>query len=220
MKKSRFVSVLLVNAGPTLWDLQGRFGGSADVPLSDEAVARITALAATYRGKIASLCCGPETACREASLLMSPSRPKPRELNDLREPEIGLWQGMLDTELERRYPSCFDSWRTDPASVSIPSGEEWMKASRRLVESLLKEGDRLADGEARHLAVVVRPLAWAELIRVATRRATSDIGGILSGSSDLSPLLLDAHRLRDSLAEAAADPAPRVRRPLQRLLGT
>lgn len=220
MKKSRFVSLVPVMAGPTLWDQQGRLGGDTDLALTPEAIARIHLLATTLRGKLAAICTGPEQACTEAgALLASGTKLKPRKIPGLKDPGIGLWQGMLESELERRYPSCFESWRADPATVSIPSGEEWADASSRLVTSLLKESDRLADGEARHLAVVLRPLAWSELVRLLTKRATSDIPTIL-GSGEEAPVLLDIERARDLVEDGGFRAASLVPRPFQRLLGT
>jgi len=224
MKKSRFVSILLVNAGPTQWDLQHRFGGTTDLPLSQDGIDRIAALGQAFLGKVASVSCGPEEACKQAAAIFSPQRPKPRVVEAFRDPAIGRWQGMLESELERRYPSCFESWRADPATVSIPSGEEWNDASPRLIGAVLKEGDRLGEGEARHMAVVVRPLAWAELVRLATKRATSDISTILAAPDDVGPYLIDVDRLRESIEEGGFSPASLVPRPLQRplkrLLGT
>ncbi len=220
MKKSRFVSLLPIKAGPTPWDAQGRFAGETDLSLTPDAAARISALGATFRGKLAAICTGPEQSCIEGGVLFAGStKPKPRKLESLRDPGIGLWQGMLESELERRYPACFESWKVDPASVSIPSGEEWLHASGRFICELLELSGRLADGEARHLALIVRPLAWAELVRIASKRATADIPAILD-SDDERPMLVDIDRLRDHAEAAGLKAGSLISRPFLRLLGT
>src|SRR5688572_8966169 len=111
--------VLLIQAGPTPWDIEGRLGGRHSLPLQTDAVAWVQQAIeqfsdppiAVYRAK----CNG---ACDEtAKLVATKFNLRPRDHPDLNEIDIGLWQGLTRSELRTRFPTAFVQWERNPVSV-------------------------------------------------------------------------------------------------------
>src|SRR5688500_5823863 len=101
--------VLLIQAGPTPWDIEGRLGGRHSLPLQPDARAWIQQTidqltetpAAVYRAKR-------NEACDEtAKLIAAKFRLRPRDNADLDELDVGLWQGLTRNELRQRFPTAF-----------------------------------------------------------------------------------------------------------------
>jgi len=51
----------------------------------------------------------------------------------LREISHGLWEGKLEAEIEQAYPGELHRWRTQPAEVQMPSGENLQQVWERSV---------------------------------------------------------------------------------------
>lgn len=51
--------------------------------------------------------------------------------DDLREVNYGEWEGVAESEVQRRYPDVFPKWRADPLSVRIPGGETFAELRDR-----------------------------------------------------------------------------------------
>ena len=117
--------LVVVRAGTTDFDLQGRIRGNLDIPLSPGgAVAALTAAhelsaappLALYTSTAA---CAMETATIVAAALRLP----PRRVPNLPNIDQGLWQGMLVEEIRRRQPRLAWHWEADPWKVAPPDGE-------------------------------------------------------------------------------------------------
>lgn len=67
----------------------------------------------------------------------------------LREIHQGEWQGLLVTEIERRYPDLFRRWQEEPLTVTLPGGENIIQMQERVlaaVEDIARQhpGQRVA----------------------------------------------------------------------------
>ncbi|RLS33863.1 MAG: histidine phosphatase family protein [Planctomycetota bacterium] len=134
--------LVVVRAGTTDFDLQGRIRGNLDIPLSPGgAVAALTAAhelsaappLALYTSTAA---CAMETATIVAAALRLP----PRRVPNLPNIDQGLWQGMLVEEIRRRQPRLAWHWEADPWKVAPPDGELVGEACDRVsgaIEKLL-----------------------------------------------------------------------------------
>lgn len=146
--------LLVVRAGTTDYDVQGRIRGNLDLPLTaagrDAAAAAAIRLAASPPAVIyaSPTRCATETAAIIGRLLGI----VPRRAAGLEGLDLGLWQGMLVTELRRRQPRLARHWEEDPWTVVPPEGECPSAARSRV-------GAAIASLVARHprerLAVVV-----------------------------------------------------------------
>lgn len=164
MAKSREVKLLLIRSGPTSWDETGRLSGSADHPLSEAGVASLDALATgIQKGSVVAVLHAPDEASTEtAKRIGRAAGAKLRAKDGLAEVDMGLWEGLLKSDLEDRYPTVYARWVEDPTAVSVPDGEPVLEADARLRAAIAKAIEKCADsGDT--VALVLRPFAWGLL---------------------------------------------------------
>ncbi len=128
------VRLLLVRHGETEWNRQTRFQGQIDVPLNDN-------------GRQQSHSCAEFLKDVEIDFAVSSSMLRPKETaeiilqshksvklelqDDLREISHGLWEGKLEKEIEQEFPGELHRWRTVPANVQMPEGENLQQVQDR-----------------------------------------------------------------------------------------
>lgn len=155
--------VVLIRPGATVYDEQNRVQGALDLPLSDRGRAEVARLAETLPAALDGLApnalyCGPgESVVRTAEAVGKVLGLRPRRLDDLRNLDHGLWQGLQVDEIKRRNLRVFRQWLDDPLTVCPPLGETVESALER-VRAALKPLLKRHQGEAVAL-VVGDPLA-------------------------------------------------------------
>lgn len=177
MARRKVIDILLVQSGPTDWDLQDRISGNADLPLVAGSIAMPSALPdGVSEREIAAVLSAPDEASKvTAAALASRFSARHRVVPTLADLDLGLWQGMTVAELERRYTAAFGQWRGDPRLVVAPEGEQTAEAQERLALELSKAVSRRRSGSL--IVVVVRPLARAILKLVLTHRPITKLWG-------------------------------------------
>jgi broad specificity phosphatase PhoE len=134
--------VILIRPGTTLYDEQNRVQGILDIPLSEkgcaEAVRLAERLAESHPGSaLAALYCGPgESVIRTAEIIGKVLGLRPRRVDDLRNLDQGLWQGLQIDEIKRRNSKLFRQWIEDPRTVCPPHGETIEDAMARIKVAL------------------------------------------------------------------------------------
>jgi broad specificity phosphatase PhoE len=107
---------------------------------------------------LAALYCGPgESVIRTAEAVGKALGLKPRRVDELRNLDQGLWQGLQIEEIRRRNNRVFRQWLDDPMTVCPPLGEPVGDALER-IKSALKPLIRRHQDETLGL-VVGEPLA-------------------------------------------------------------
>lgn len=130
------VRLLLVRHGETEWNRQGRFQGQIDVPLNDN-------------GRDQALKAGEFLQEVAIDFAVSSSLLRPKETAEiilkhhpqinlelqpgLREISHGHWEGKFETEIEQEFPGELQRWRTEPATVQMPKGENLHQVWERSV---------------------------------------------------------------------------------------
>ncbi|MGP0063023.1 MAG: histidine phosphatase family protein, partial [Isosphaeraceae bacterium] len=108
--------VILIRPGATLYDEQNRVQGVLDVPLSERGrgeVVRMAQLLSYSLGdsSMAALYCGPgENVIRTAEIVGKLLGLRPRRINEFRNLDQGLWQGLQIDEIKRRNTKLFRQW--------------------------------------------------------------------------------------------------------------
>jgi broad specificity phosphatase PhoE len=125
--------VYLLRHGAVLHAETRRFIGWLDVPLSDvgrrqcRAQAdrlRTVALSAVYSSDL--------DRSRESGLIIGdPHGLHPRIVGDLREMDMGRWDGLTAEEIERREPAAFRAWMAGVGEFAFPEGEGLDALERR-----------------------------------------------------------------------------------------
>lgn len=117
--------VVLIRPGATLYDEQHRVQGVLDVPLSDRGRAEVEVLAEQLAGlELSALYCGPgESVGRTADVVGKSLGLRPKRVEELRNLDQGLWQGLQVEEIKRRNFKVYRQWIDDPLTVCPPQGE-------------------------------------------------------------------------------------------------
>lgn len=148
-------AIVLLRHGQSVWLAEGRFQGRADTPLSPLgrrqaalAGARLAAPDLPPRlpvpaGEPVAVVHSPlararETAEAVASAFAAAGRPMPRLRPEpgLAEIAQGEWEGLLQREVETRYPAEIAGWRRDPVAVHAPGGESLRDVDARVRAAL------------------------------------------------------------------------------------
>ena len=130
--------VILIRPGATLYDEQNRVQGVLDVPLSERGRGEVERMAQMLSyslgdSSLAALYCGPgENVIRTAEIVGKLLRLRPKRINEFRNLDQGLWQGLQIDEIKRRNTKLFRQWIDDPATICPPLGETVDRAMERI----------------------------------------------------------------------------------------
>jgi len=163
MGKPSGYTIHLLRAGETAWDADSRVVGGTDLPMtdlgSDSVIEAIRAFEPIYPISLV-LTSEEETAQRSAKLLIQSAETKLKSSESLNNIGMGLWEGVLQSELEERCPSAYNQWKEAPERITPPEGESLFDAQDRLVSTIIKLITK-TKGDHPSIALVLRPWAWA-----------------------------------------------------------
>ena len=100
--------VVLIRTGATVYDEQNRVQGILDIPLSARGEAEVAELAEKLAEplagvELAALYCGPgESTLQTAEVIGKALGLRPKRVDELRNLDQGLWQGLQVDEIKRR----------------------------------------------------------------------------------------------------------------------
>jgi broad specificity phosphatase PhoE len=155
-------TLVLVRHGETDWNRERRYQGHADTPLNEAGRRQAHELAELLREEHLSLVyTSPlRRASETARIVAERLGLEARELEALREIDVGDWQGMTVEEVKMRFPERLDvAWRS-----GWPNGETPEELSTRVLPALL-------DLERRHPDERVLGVTHAGPLRVAIAAA-------------------------------------------------
>ncbi|NOZ39652.1 MAG: histidine phosphatase family protein [Planctomycetes bacterium] len=139
------LKLLIIRTGATEYEAQGRVQGTLDIPLSEDGRQQIEQVAEALRaelllkGKIDACYAGPCLATQQsAEILATQLKLKPKTLDDLRNLDHGLWQGMLINDIKVKQPKVYRQWQDHPETVCPPEGESLQVVRDRLQRMLTK----------------------------------------------------------------------------------
>jgi broad specificity phosphatase PhoE len=190
--------LVVIRSGATDYELQGRIRGNLDIPLTPAGVdaAKETARRLAAAPPVALYTSPTTCAIETADVIGDALDLVPRRVPLLVGLDLGLWQGMLVSEIRRRQPRLARHWEEDPWTVVPPDGEPLSAARDRIAQAIAKivarhPGERVA-------VVVPQPLD-----RIIHFLVTGD------GPGDLWEIAAS-----DSAAEELPVPPPAPRLPL------
>jgi phosphoserine phosphatase len=130
------VRLLLVRHGETEWNRQTRFQGQIDVPLNDNGRNQAQK-AGDFLKDVAidfAVSSSMQRPKETAEIILRQHPNMKLDLQDgLREISHGLWEGKLESEIEQEFPGELHRWRTTPAEVQMPEGENLQQVWDRSV---------------------------------------------------------------------------------------
>jgi len=151
-------SLIVIRAGATDFELQGRIRGAVDIPLCPAGVAEAEHAATLLTGSPAVAIYTAEERCavETGHIVGGVVGLKPRAMPQLHNLDQGLWQGLLVEDIRRKQPRLYRQWQDNPWAVAPPDGELLEEACDRVEGALEKILRRHARG--RVVLVVPGPL--------------------------------------------------------------
>lgn len=154
---------MLVRHGRTAWNAEGRFQGWADPPLDDEgrrqATECATSLARELTGReVVRVLSSDRVRALDTASAVALALGLPLTVDaELREVDVGAWEGRTRAEAEARFP---DEYRRWSAGEDIPrgGGETLAEAGRRVaacIERRAPEGGLVVVGHGLSLQAAV-----------------------------------------------------------------
>jgi broad specificity phosphatase PhoE len=137
------VTILLLRHGETAWNLERRFQGRFDSPLTERGAAQARAvgklLAALPEAASAPIVASPQGRARRTAEIILEQRGAPGELrldDRLRELSLGSWDGLTYGDVEKRSPGLFDGDGRYEWYFRSPDGESYDAFARRIADWL------------------------------------------------------------------------------------
>ena len=138
------VQMIVVRAGSTDFDEQGRIKGTLDIPLSEAGQGQVGRLISELHAtKINHVYASPcKSAQQTAESLAADHKLKVKTLDELQNLDHGLWHGKLIDEVRVSQPKVFRQLQDHPETVCPPQGEPVGTAVERirtLISRLLRK---------------------------------------------------------------------------------
>jgi broad specificity phosphatase PhoE len=130
--------LVLVRHGETEWNREGRYQGSADVPLNAVGLRQATALAAQLLSEpIAAVF---SSTLQRACLTALPIA-RAHGLRVLQDPRLneinqGQWEGLRPADIVRQWAELHDRWEREPLAVRLPDGETLEEVQTRVLQAM------------------------------------------------------------------------------------
>ncbi|MBL8744769.1 MAG: histidine phosphatase family protein [Phycisphaerae bacterium] len=207
MARDSKVDVVLVRSGRTDWDDQRRVQGRGDLPLSASGRAGVVSLIAQWSKRFngrtpAVIVSGPdESSLQTAGLWAEALGGKIRTVPELISMNLGLWEGLLESEIRHRFPGACREWEEQPSNIHPPEGESFVEAEAR-VRSALAEVLERANG--RPIFVVCRPIPYAMGVCWLSNRPACDLWKIVEDGPDVTRVELEREHLHQLVEDLKA----------------
>ena len=183
-------TVILIRAGSTDYDEQHRVLGMLDMPVNNRGVEQIREINGQLTSKgirLQAILTSPEDpACGTAHAVAEfQGGVKVKEMDELRNVNQGLWQGLPESDIRKRFPRLFKSGKEDVTAICPPEGETLSDACQRL-ERVLSKAMRKYD-----VLAVVAPEPLATVIRCTLQHRRPHVTACLCGeeSNELVQIL-------------------------------
>ncbi len=132
------IRVYLVRHGQTLWNAEGRHQGKMDSELSAVGRSQTARLArALAPVPFAAVYSSPLTRAWDTALVIAaPHRLSVVPVAELREINLGAWEGLTEGEITQRFGDVVARRRRDPIGVVPPGGESLAQVQARALRAM------------------------------------------------------------------------------------
>jgi len=136
--------LLLIRHGESLWNREGRIQGDRDCDLSDMGVEQAARLKARLDKETIDVAFS-STATRavETAKIAVGDRLDIVYRDELREVNLGVWEGEIAEDLKKRFPRETDLWFRTPSKLRIEGAEPLVAFRRRVTREI--DGIRAAN---------------------------------------------------------------------------
>lgn len=136
--------IVLIRAGSTEFDDQGRILGSLDLPLSEKGCEEVKCLVEQLDslGIETVISAATQSSLVTATAIAERFKLKVKVESKLTNLDCGLWHGKGIAELRETQPTLFKQWKESPETVCPPEGETFNEVRSRvsaIVKRILKK---------------------------------------------------------------------------------
>ncbi|MBV9543273.1 MAG: histidine phosphatase family protein [Chloroflexi bacterium] len=127
------VRIVFARHGETFFNVEGRWQGQSDSPLTERGLAQARELARALRDESLAAVYSSDLG-RAARTADEVARPHGLEITTdvrLREIDVGDWTGLNRSQIEVFDAEGIHTWATRPASMRLPNGETLAEAQQR-----------------------------------------------------------------------------------------
>ena len=199
--KRTHIMLSLVQCGDSPWESEGRLHGWTDLPMSESGRASVSADLPRLHGTSISTIYHPadEAAVETAQIIAHAAGAKTKQVDDLADPNLGLFEGLLEQQLAERYPKRHKQWLEDPLSLVAPEGEPIGDARARVFTAIAKI---LRKSRAAEVAIVLHPIAFGLMRCWFADRPAEDLRHLLTDA-----VRFERYAIATSLLEALREVA-------------
>jgi broad specificity phosphatase PhoE len=139
-------TIFLARHGESDWNVEKRFQGHSDRPLTERGREQAYALADLLgTERIDAIYTSPLRRAREtAEIVAARARLKAVALPELQEVDTGSWSGLSRADVETRFPEGFARWRSGGSGWE--DGESYEEMAERVISALRKIAEDHPDG--------------------------------------------------------------------------
>lgn len=140
---SNKTTILLVRHGQTEWNVEHRLQGHQDSPLTELGVRQAQWLGESLRNEPIDVIYSSTSlrAHRTAELIREIRDIDLHRSDELREINMGIWEGKTQTEVKEKFPDQFYYFWNDPEQFSVQDSETFEEVSSRAVGELTRIRD-------------------------------------------------------------------------------
>lgn len=154
------VKFIILRHGYSMGNKEKRFSGQMDVPLDNagRAQAECTAKYISRNFKVDSVYSSDLSRAYETALPVAKAfNLSVNEREDLREVDVGEWEGKLIEDVKKEFPESFELYRTNPGLSAFDGGESYadvMERGRKAFDEIAKENEGKTVVVATHGGVI------------------------------------------------------------------
>jgi len=176
---------LLIRAAATEWDEEDRIRGDFDVPCSAAGLAELdTRMREIARYNFRQCWVGTDQPADETAQRIAAARGcRLRHHPGLREVRMGLWQGLLRSDVRRKHRRVYAEWLDDPERFCPAGGEPLARVVGR-VQGALRDVARKARADEL-VALVVSPFVGAIVQCTVEGRPLREVLTVRAGAGPL-----------------------------------
>ncbi|GGD80654.1 histidine phosphatase family protein [Paenibacillus nasutitermitis] len=132
--------IYLVRHGQTQWNVEHKLQGHQDSPLTELGLRQAEWLSESIANEQIDVIYSSSSlrARRTAELIRAAREIDMIESNDLKEINLGIWEGKTQAEVKETNPEQFDYFWNDPEKFHVQSSETYQEVSKRSINLLHK----------------------------------------------------------------------------------
>jgi len=163
----------LIRHGQTDWNVEGRFQGSADIPLNGTGIKQAETLAKNLNGHAFAAIYSSDLkrAKRTAEAISEVLNINVQTDKRIREISQGDWEGVLFTDINEQYPQELLQRKSDPVNFRPPGGETVKEVFQRACDFIDEIAKQYTDNK---VIIVSHGLTLSTLICKAKNLALSE----------------------------------------------